>query len=83
MINVSTTITSVGVGDPGELAGGISQALITTAGGLSVAIPSLMFYRYFRARVDSLVVDMELMALVALLHEDSRSGAGRNQGSTA
>ena len=59
MISVFTNITTVGVGNPAQLAGGISQALITTAGGLMVAIPSLMFHRYFRARVDSLVVDME------------------------
>lgn len=63
MIKVFSVITSVGVGDPAELAGGISQALITTAAGISVAIPSLMFYRYFRGKVDDLVVDMEQEAL--------------------
>lgn len=63
MIKVFSVITSVGVGDPGELAGGISQALITTAAGISVAIPSLIFYRYFRGKVDDLVVDMEQEAL--------------------
>jgi biopolymer transport protein ExbB len=52
------------------LAGGISKALITTAAGLTVAIPSLMFYRYFRGRVDELVVTMEQEALkmVEALH---------------
>jgi len=45
MIKVFTAITTVGVGDPTVLAGGISEALITTAAGLSVAIPSLIFYR--------------------------------------
>jgi len=63
MIKVFTNITTVGVGNPAQLAGGISQALITTAGGLMVAIPALMFYRYFRARVDGLVVDMEKESL--------------------
>jgi len=63
MISVFTNITTVGVGNPSQLAGGISQALITTAGGLMVAIPSLMFYRYFRARVDGLVVGMEKESL--------------------
>ena len=63
MISVFTNITTVGVGNPAQLAGGISQALITTAGGLMVAIPSLMFHRYFRARVDTLVVDMEKESL--------------------
>lgn len=63
MIKVFTAITSQGVGNPSVLAGGISEALITTASGLVVAIPSLMFYRYFRGRVDELVVDMEKEAL--------------------
>jgi len=59
MIRVFAVITTQGVGDAGALAGGISQALITTAAGLTVAIPSLFFYRYFRSRVDELVVTME------------------------
>ncbi|MDZ7750239.1 MAG: MotA/TolQ/ExbB proton channel family protein [Gammaproteobacteria bacterium] len=63
MIKVFTVITTQGVGDAGVLAGGISEALITTAAGLSVAIPSLMFYRYFIGRVDELVVTMEQEAL--------------------
>lgn len=63
MIKVFAVITTQGVGDPGVLAGGISQALLTTAAGLTVAIPSLMFYRYFRGRVDDLVVTMEQEAL--------------------
>ncbi len=63
MIKVFTTITTQGVGNPAALAGGISQALITTAAGLVVAIPSLMFYRYLRGRVDELVVRMEEEAL--------------------
>ena len=63
MIKVFAAITTEGVGNPGVLAGGISEALITTAAGLSVAIPSLMFYRYFRGRVDMLVVRMEEEAM--------------------
>jgi len=59
MIKVFAAITASGVGNPGVLAGGISEALITTAAGLSVAIPALIAYRYLRARVDSLVVQME------------------------
>lgn len=70
MIKVFTAITTEGVGNPGALAGGISEALITTAAGLAVAIPSLMFYRYFRGRVDMLVIRMEQQALrmVEVLH---------------
>jgi len=76
MIKVFTAITAHGVGDPGELAGGISEALITTAAGLSVAIPSLMFYRYFRGRVDELVLKMEAEALkmVEVIHGDRERG---------
>ncbi len=70
MIKVFATITTQGVGDPGSLAGGISEALITTAAGLSVAIPSLMFYRFFRRRVDELVLNMEeeSLKLVEVIH---------------
>ncbi|MES9871437.1 MAG: MotA/TolQ/ExbB proton channel family protein [Sedimenticola sp.] len=63
MIKVFSVITTAGVGNPTVLAGGISEALITTAAGLSVAIPSLMFHRYFSGRVEQLVVVMEEQAL--------------------
>jgi biopolymer transport protein ExbB len=63
MVQVFTAITTHGVGNPTVLAGGIAQALITTAAGLSVAIPSLIAYRYYRSRVDTLVVDMEKEAI--------------------
>jgi biopolymer transport protein ExbB len=72
MIKVFTVITVQGVGNPAVLAGGISEALVTTAAGLAVAIPSLMFYRYFRGKVANLVVDMEEQAtkLVEVIHGD-------------
>jgi biopolymer transport protein ExbB len=63
MIEVFSVIMDAGVGDAGMLAGGISRALITTAAGLSVAIPTLMFHRYFLSRVDKLVIGMEEQAL--------------------
>ena len=63
MIKVFAAITTAGVGNPAVLAGGISEALITTAAGLSVAIPSLMFHRYLSGRVDFLVIRMEEEAL--------------------
>ena len=74
MIQVFSVITNVGVGDPGELAGGISKALITTAAGLCVAIPSLIFVRYLRRKVDGLVVGMEEEAikLVEVMHGQRR-----------
>lgn len=70
MIKVFTVITVQGVGDPAVLSEGISEALLTTAAGLSVAIPSLMFHRYFRGRVDDLIVAMEQEALklVEVMH---------------
>ena len=70
MVKVFTAITTHGVGDPTVLAGGIAEALITTAAGLTVAIPALIAYRYYRNRVDTLVVDMEKEAikLVEALH---------------
>jgi biopolymer transport protein ExbB len=70
MVKVFTAITTAGVGNPAVLAGGISEALITTAAGLSVAIPSLIAYRYLRGQVDALVVEMEkeAMKLVDALH---------------
>lgn len=63
MIKVFTVITVQGVGNPEVLADGISQALITTATGLSVAIPTLLFHRHLHRRVDDLVVTMEQEAL--------------------
>jgi len=66
MIKVFTVITTSGVGNAELLAGGISEALLTTAAGLTVAIPSLMFHRYFRRRVDELLVQMEEQAIYLL-----------------
>ncbi len=50
-------------GNPHQLAHGISVALYNTAFGLIVAIPSMIFYRHFRSRVDSLLIDMESQAV--------------------
>jgi biopolymer transport protein ExbB len=52
-----------GMGDPRLLAGGISEALVTTASGLAVAIPSFIAYRYLRGKVERIVVDMEKIAV--------------------
>ncbi len=63
MIKVFSTILTQGVGNANQLAGGIAEALITTAAGLTVAIPSFFFYRYFKGRVAAYVVAMEEQAI--------------------
>jgi len=70
MIKVLSVASTLGIGNPAELAGGLSEALVTTAAGLIVAIPSLMFYRHFQRRIDELVASMEQEALklVEILH---------------
>lgn len=76
MIEMFAGIGSHGLGDPSVVASGISQALVATASGLTVAIPSLMFYRYFRARVDALLLDMEQEALKLVeIIQGAREGA--------
>lgn len=62
MIRVFNVIAMQGVGDPGPLAGGIQEALYTTAVGLCIAIPSLVFYNYFRHRTDRLIRKVEALA---------------------
>jgi biopolymer transport protein ExbB len=70
MIRVFSEIMAQGTGNANALAGGISEALITTAAGLCVGIPALMFYRMFLRRVESLVIDLEResIKLVDALH---------------
>lgn len=65
---------STGSGNPAQLAHGISVALYNAAFGILVAIPSMIFYRHFRAKVDTLVVEMELQALklVEIIHGERR-----------
>lgn len=74
MIKVFTALNLEGTGNAGVLAGGISEALITTAAGLCVAIPSMMAHRFFVRKIETLVVTMEQEAvkLVDALHSDRR-----------
>ncbi len=62
-------------GNPLVLAHGISIALYNTALGLVVAVPSMIFYRHFRAKVDSLLIEMEIQAikLVEIIHGDRQA----------
>jgi len=70
MIRVFTEITVQGTGNANALAGGISEALITTATGLAVAIPALVMHRYFTGKIDTIVVglEQETIKLVDALH---------------
>ena len=70
MIQMFSGIGQHGLGDPTIVADGIAQALVATAGGLAVAIPSLIFHRFLRGRVNDLLLDMEHEAikLIEILH---------------
>jgi biopolymer transport protein ExbB len=70
MMHIFTDISSHGAGNAQMLAGGISEALITTAAGLIVAIPAMIMHRFFQRRIDSIVVDLEQQSikLVDALH---------------
>lgn len=74
MIKVFTAIMLEGSGNAGVLAGGISEALITTASGLSVAIPALIMHRYYLRKIDEIVVTLEQEAtkLVDVIHSDRK-----------
>ncbi|WP_369602270.1 MotA/TolQ/ExbB proton channel family protein [Hahella sp. SMD15-11] len=81
MIDVFTEIQVAGTGNTAALAGGISKALITTASGLTVAIPALVFHRYFQRRVDEVVVEMEQQALrvVEVVHGEREPANGERK----
>jgi biopolymer transport protein ExbB len=68
MISMFFAVMVSGVGDPLKMAGGIGEALVCTASGLCVAIPAYFFHRYFRGRVNDLVIDMEKQ-VIALTDE--------------
>lgn len=81
IIKAFNAITQGGIGDPRMLSGGISEALITTAAGLLVAIPALIAYRYLRGRVDRIVIDMEKDAIQladAVERSQSRAAPGQS-----
>lgn len=70
MIRIFAAVEAGGMGDATALSGGIAEALVTTAAGLVVAIPALLAHRYFRSRVENLVVRMEqeTLKLIDALH---------------
>jgi len=72
--------TADALGRPEMLAGGISQALLTTAFGLSVAIPALIFYLFFVSRVDQLIIEIDSIGqevVNTISAEELESKAGR------
>jgi biopolymer transport protein ExbB len=73
MIQMFLGIMDYGVGDVNQLAGGIGKALVCTATGMIVAVPALMFHRYFRARIDGYLVDMEHEAIQLMDAVDPRA----------
>ncbi len=84
MIKVFAAIRLEGTGNAAVLAGGISEALITTAAGLTVAIPSLFFHRFFLRKVDELVIYMEqeAMKLIEVLNVDQPKSVRAGQASS-
>lgn len=82
MVKAFNVIAVMGVGKPEALAGGISEALLTTAFGLSIAIPTIVVYNYLSHRVDKLIREMEIncVDLIDLLtyQEINHSGAIKN-----
>jgi biopolymer transport protein ExbB len=74
MIRVFSEIMLQGTGNANALAGGISEALISTAAGLTVGIPTYMAHRHFTRKVESLVLtlEQESIKLVDALHSDRK-----------
>lgn len=84
MIREFTALQQEGVGSAALVAGGISEALITTAAGLTVAIPTIFLHRFFHRRVDDLVISMEQQAirLVDMMLSHATSTGYSQQGSS-
>lgn len=77
IIKAFNAIQAGGMGDPRMLSGGIAEALITTAAGLTVAIPSLIGFRLLRGKVDRIVIQMEKDALRLADAVDAAAGRDR------
>lgn len=76
IMRVFAVITTQGTANTQSLSGGIAEALITTVAGLAIAIPALILYRYFRGKVDDLVVRMEADAMKMIEAIDVRGARG-------
>lgn len=75
MIKAFNTLAVQGTGNPAALAGGISEALITTATGLIIAIPTVIIYNYFTEKVNKMILNMEVesTALIETMHSQGSS----------
>ncbi|MBE2291337.1 MAG: MotA/TolQ/ExbB proton channel family protein [Xanthomonadales bacterium] len=71
MIQMFLGVLDHGLGDVNQLAGGIGKALVCTATGMIVAVPALIFHRYFRSRIAGYVIEMEQEATALLDALDS------------
>ena len=80
MIKAFNVISLSGTGNPGLVASGISEALITTAAGMLVGIPALVLYHYFRGKIDRYVFEMEEVA-IQLVEELSYDGVVKEKSS--
>jgi biopolymer transport protein ExbB len=80
IIKAFNAIQAGGMGDPRALSGGIAEALITTAAGLVVAIPSLFAYRLLRSKIDGIVIAMEKDAIRLADAVEASQSAARNAG---
>lgn len=80
IIKSFSALSTAGAGDPRMLSGGIAEALIATAAGLTVAIPTLISFRYLRGKVDGIVVQMEkeAMKLVEAIEAQSQFNTHAN-----
>ncbi len=74
MIKVFAAINANGVGDAAHLASGISQALITTAAGLVVAIPAMLFHRHFKTKIidQTIIIEKQVMDLIDAIQDDRK-----------
>ena len=80
MIKAFNVISQSGTGNPGLVASGISEALITTAAGMMVGIPALALYHYFRAKIDRYIFEMEEISF-QLVEELSYEAIQKKKGS--
>ena len=85
MIQVFAVVSQQGVGQADALAGGISQAMITTATGLAIAIPSLAAYNYYVGTAEGIILEMErlVLELIKLIVQRRQAGTAESQGDSA